>query len=50
LNGWWKEEARESEDSEETCRVSERKDAENEGKEGQVQGACQEKKEKVGVV
>jgi hypothetical protein len=50
LNGWGKEEARESGGSEETCRVSERKEAENEGKESQVPSACQEKEEEVGVV
>jgi len=50
FNGWGKEEARESGDGEETCRVSEREEAENEGKEGQVPSACKKKEEEVGVV
>jgi hypothetical protein len=50
FNEWGKEEARESGESEGTCRVSEGKEAENEGKEGQVPSACKKKEEEVGVV
>jgi hypothetical protein len=48
--GWGKEEARENGEGEETCRVSERKEAENEGREGQASSACQKKEEEVSVV
>jgi hypothetical protein len=45
-----KEETRESGEGEETCRVSERKEAEKQGKESQVSSACPKKEEEVGVV
>jgi hypothetical protein len=45
-----KEEARESGEVKETQGARESKEAENEGKEGQVSSACQKKKEEVGVV
>ncbi|MBE0519742.1 hypothetical protein IBX35_01685 [Candidatus Bathyarchaeota archaeon] len=50
LNGWGKEEARESGEGEETHGVRERKEAEKQGKEGQASNTCQKKKEEVSVV
>jgi hypothetical protein len=50
LNGWRKEEARESGKGEETYGVHERKEGEKQGKEGQILSACEKKEEEVGVV
>jgi len=50
FNGWGKEEARESGEGEETYGVRERKEAEKQGKEGQILSACKKKEEEVGVV